>query len=40
MFPGQGGQYFQMGKELYQGHPVFKAGMEQIDMTGEAVSST
>ena len=42
MFSGQGSQYFQMGKELYQGHPVFKGWMEQldrivIDMTGESI---
>jgi len=42
MFPGQGSQYYHMGKELYQKHPVFRKQMEQldgiiVDMTGESI---
>lgn len=31
MFSGQGSQYFQMGKELYASHPVFRRTVEQGD---------
>jgi acyl transferase domain-containing protein len=31
MFAGQGAQYYQMGRELYQDEPVFRAFMEQGD---------
>ncbi|MEL7281108.1 MAG: acyltransferase domain-containing protein [Pseudomonadota bacterium] len=31
MFAGQGAQYFQMGRDLYQGHPVFRDWMEHLD---------
>ena len=29
MFAGQGAQYFQMGRDLYQGHPVKRDWMER-----------
>ncbi|MEX3525948.1 MAG: acyltransferase domain-containing protein [Burkholderia sp.] len=31
MFGGQGTQYFQMGRELYRSHPVFRARMDACD---------
>lgn len=31
MFSGQGGQYFQMGRELYESLPVFRASMNRMD---------
>ena len=31
MFSGQGSQYYQMGKELYQKHPRFKLWMDHCD---------
>ena len=42
MFPGQGSQYYHMGKELYQKHPVFRKQMDRldgiiVDMTGESI---
>ena len=29
MFPGQGSQYVNMGKELYENEPVFKAAVDE-----------
>ncbi|MDQ1354664.1 MAG: trans-AT polyketide synthase, acyltransferase and oxidoreductase domain, partial [Acidobacteriota bacterium] len=42
MFPGQGSQYYHMGKELYQRDPVFKKSLEQLDniagrLTGRSI---
>jgi len=31
MFSGQGSHYYQMGKDLYESHPVFRSQMEQSD---------
>jgi len=31
MFSGQGAQYFQMGRALYEAHPVFRRRLEQLD---------
>lgn len=31
MFSGQGSQYYQMGKDLYAHHPVFKEWMQRLD---------
>jgi trans-AT polyketide synthase/acyltransferase/oxidoreductase domain-containing protein len=31
LFSGQGSQYYQMGRELYENHPVFKESMEKLD---------
>lgn len=31
MFSGQGGQYFQMGRELYESVPAFRACMNRLD---------
>lgn len=32
MFPGQGAQYYQMGKELFENNPVFKKWMLDLDI--------
>jgi trans-AT polyketide synthase, acyltransferase and oxidoreductase domains len=45
MFPGQGSQYYLMGKELYNHHPVFRKRIEEldgivVDLTGESVLQT
>ncbi|MCR8985513.1 acyltransferase domain-containing protein [Brevibacillus laterosporus] len=42
MFSGQGSQYFQMGKELFDQNPSFRRWMLQLDrisssITGESV---
>ncbi|HEY8360398.1 MAG TPA: acyltransferase domain-containing protein [Ramlibacter sp.] len=44
MFSGQGAQYFQMGRSLYESHPVFRARLVQLDAiaaryVGESVLS-
>jgi bacillaene synthase trans-acting acyltransferase len=31
MFPGQGAQYYQMGRELYRENPVFRQAMDRCD---------
>jgi acyl transferase domain-containing protein len=31
MFPGQGAQYFRMGRELYEGNETFRSWMERLD---------
>jgi phthiocerol/phenolphthiocerol synthesis type-I polyketide synthase E len=43
MFPGQGSQYFKMGKDLYKHEPLFKIFMDEgfkilFDLTGEDYS--
>ena len=45
MFSGQGSQYYQMGKALYDAQPVFKRCMQQLDtcvraLTGHSVVDT
>ncbi len=37
MFPGQGVQYFQMGRQLFDAHPVFRDWMLRLDHTAQAV---
>lgn len=44
MFSGQGSQYYQMGKNLYESNPVFKERMDYLDglaknISGESVLS-
>jgi acyl transferase domain-containing protein len=31
MFPGQGAQYFQMGRELYERYPLFRNCLRELD---------
>jgi len=45
MFAGQGCQYYQMGRELYERHPVFRECMDRMDRAalthlGESVLAT
>ena len=38
MFSGQGSHYYQMGKDLYESHPVFRSQMEQGDAIVRALA--
>ncbi len=42
MFSGQGSQYYQMGRELFNGHPVFRENIDKVntivqDITGISI---
>jgi malonyl CoA-acyl carrier protein transacylase len=39
MYGGQGSQYFQMGRELFESHPAFQKAMHRCDKEASAVSS-
>ena len=39
MFPGQGAQYYQMGRELYRENPVFRQAMDRCDAIARGLGS-